>query len=132
MALHNQSWRQKLFTKKAPKPVDVLKDLQAISEFLKEIKDDTKLILPELKKLEELEKERKVASDKGVLLVNLQTQAELLDRLLERYQFFQDDVDINGIRVKNIAAELLKNADQAGLKDLVKEKQKDLNWKFEW
>jgi len=113
------------------KKVDVLSDIEAITEFLNDIQADTKELLSQLKKLRELEKEYEVASS-GILHVNLETQAKLLDKLLERYGFFQDDVDVNGLRVKMIAAEFLKRIKAAGMTDLVRQKEKDMRWKMLW
>jgi hypothetical protein len=111
--------------------IDIVKDTEAIIEFLEEVQSDVSQLLPELKKLDELERERKVATS-GILHVNLETQADVLDKLLERYQYFQDDVDINGLRIKAIANQFLKNAKKAGLSDLVHEKNVDKRWKFFW
>ena len=113
------------------KKIDVLSDIEAITEFLNDIQADTKELLSQLKKLKELEKEYGVASP-GILHINLETQAKVLDNLLERYGFFQDDVDVNGLRVKMIAAEFLKRAKAAGLTDLLKQKGKDNRWKMLW
>ena len=122
----------KLFGKKKPaKKADVLSDIEAINEFLSEIQADTKELSSQLKKLKELEQEYQVASS-GILHVNLETQAKLLDKLIERYGFFQDDVDVNGLRVKMMAAEFLKRAKAAGMTDLIRQKEKDQKWKMLW
>ena len=127
-----KSWWVRTFGRKVvPEKIDIVKDLGAIIEYLEEANYDIKNILPELKKLEELEKERKVA-DSGVVHINLEAQASILDGLLEKYEFFQNDVDINGLRLKAIANQFLRNAKSAGLKDLVKEKKEDKRWKFFW
>ncbi len=110
---------------------DELKDIQAILEFLQEIHLDVKKISPDLKKLEELEKEAQVTKE-DIITINLESQAKILDNLIERYEFFQNDVDINGIRLKKICKSFLKKAEKVGLKDLVKEKKKDKKWKFSW
>jgi len=123
-----------LFGKKqqhAPAKADVLTDVEAISEFLSEIQVDTKELLVQLKKLKELEQEYHVASS-GLLHVNLETQAKILDKLLERYGFFQNDVDVNGLRMKLIAAEFLKRSKKAGMDDLVRQKEKDKRWMMLW
>lgn len=127
-----KSW-MKLFGRKqqAKTKVDVLSDIEAITEFLSEVQADTKELLSQLKKLKELEKEYGVASS-GILYVNLETQAKLLDKLMERYGFFQSDVDVNGLRVKMIAAEFLKRAKAAGMTDLVRQKEKDKRWMMLW
>ncbi len=117
---------------KEPKTaVDVQKDIAAIMEGLEELPRDAPLIIKDLETLHELEKEREVASA-DVLAVNLETQAEVLDRVLQKYEYFQNDVDINGIRVKEIAGEFLRRAKKAGLKDLVERKKKDMKWQFDW
>ena len=117
--------------KQKEQSIDVLKDIQAIQECLREMSDDAKPLLKDLHKLEELEKERQVGRE-SILPINLEAQAKLLDTILQRYEFFQNDVDINGIRVKEIARNLLKEAKKAGLKDLVQEKKKEMKWQFDW
>ena len=124
-------WSSLLGKKPQPKKVDVLADLDAITEFLGEVQYDTKELLAQFKKLKELEKEYNIAAS-GILHINLETQAKLLDRLLERYEFFENDVDINGLRVKIIAKEFLKRASKAGMTDLVRQKEKDKRWMMLW
>lgn len=111
--------------------VDVLSDIEAIAEFLNEIQADTKELQSQLKKLKELEQEYHVAAS-GIIHVNLETQAKILDKLLERYGFFENDVDVNGLRMKMIAAEFLKRAKGAGMTDLVRQKEKDKRWMMLW
>jgi hypothetical protein len=129
MAFYEKKWWKKLFPPAKPRKVDVLKDIDAIREFLKEVHHESSTLISNFDQLEELEKERQIASA-GIIQVNLETQAGLLDKINERYQFFQDDVDINGSRVKIISKEFLKHAHKAGLKDLVAEKKKDPKWKL--
>ncbi len=109
----------------------VLDDIQAIQEFMEDIHTDEEVIRTEAKKLEELEKEFHVASPK-LIETNLKTQAKAIETLLDRYEFFQTDVDINGLRLKKIATEFLRRAEKAGLKDFVKQKKKDMTWKMQW
>jgi hypothetical protein len=110
---------------------NMLKDVSAIQEFVSEVKEDLDKLTPLLNKLEELEKEREIAGP-SLLAVNLETQAEIIDKLLETYQFFQDDADINGIRVKKISKQFLGRAKDAGLNELVDEKRRSAKWRFEW
>ncbi|HLC88994.1 MAG TPA: hypothetical protein VJG49_03080 [Candidatus Nanoarchaeia archaeon] len=131
MAWYEKRWWKRLLKKEPEPKEDSIKDLTVIVEYLEDINDEAKLLLPELKKLEELETERQVASS-GLAQVNLEAQAVILDKILKEYGFFQNDVDINGIRIRQVAKEFLKQAKKAGLKDLVKEKEKDNNWKFNW
>jgi hypothetical protein len=121
-----------LFKKKSvQEEVTSLTDIQAILEFLDEAKQDIRQLQKTLKQLEELEKERQVA-DSGVLQINLSSQIKQFDKLLEEYEYFQNDTDINGIRVKHLAKKLLKYAEQAGMKDVVKKKQQESKWKMMW
>ncbi len=117
------------WNKEKPQPVDVLNDIEAIIEYLEDLKP--KQLIPELKKLKELEKERHVA-EPGLLQINLETQAKVIEKILKYYEFFQNDVDVNGIRVKQIAREFLRSAENAGLKDLVQEKKRSHDWKLHW
>src|SRR3989344_9361614 len=127
-----QKWWSRLAGKKPqPQKVDVLADIDAVIEFLSEVQYDTKELLMQLKKLKELEKEYQVAAS-GILHVNLETQARVLDKLLERYEFFENDVDVNGLRVKMMAKEFLKRASKAGMADLVRQKEKDKKWMMLW
>jgi len=117
--------------KHVAKKLDLLSDIEAVTEFLNDVQADSKELLSQLKKLKELEKEYQVASS-GILHVNLETQAKILDQLLERYGFFQNDADVNGLRVKIIAAEFLKRSAKAGMTDLVRQKEKDRRWMMQW
>lgn len=124
-----KSWWQSLFgPQEQHKKADALKDIQAIIEFLKEIHPDVRELIAKFQELEELEKEREVATS-GVLHVNIEAQAKLLDDILKKYSFLQNDVDINGVRVAQISRQLLRRAEQVGLHDLVKHKKKDVNWR---
>ncbi|HLD79654.1 MAG: hypothetical protein A2822_00790 [Candidatus Staskawiczbacteria bacterium RIFCSPHIGHO2_01_FULL_41_41] len=128
----SKKWWNALVGKKTQtKKVDVLADIDAITEFLSEVQYDTKELLAQFKKLKELEKEYHIAAS-GILHINLETQAKLLDKLLERYEFFENDVNVNGLRVKMIAKEFLKRASKAGMTDLVRQKEKDKKWMMLW
>ncbi len=133
MGLADKSWWKKVVGAKEQHPkVSLLEEIDAIRDFLEDVNADLTSLKSQLLKLEELEKERQMITRENLLLVNLETQAELLDKLLQQYQFFQEDADINGLRVKKIAKEFLKAAEKAGLTDLVKEKRQDLKWRFDW
>lgn len=110
---------------------DILKDITAIIEFLQDTTKTPKLLLPEMKKLEELEKESHVTKS-GLLQPNLETQAEILDKIISLYESLQNDTDINGIRVKRLVANFMQRAQRAGLKDLVEKKRQDDKWKCQW
>jgi len=129
MTFYEKKWWKKMFPEAKQRKIDVLSDIEAVRQFLEESKQECSLLIKELDKLEELEKERGIAGT-GIMQVNLEAQGEVLDKINERYQFFQTDAVINGSRVKIISEEFLKHAQKAGLKDLVKAKKKDPDWKF--
>ena len=124
-------WKKLFKKREKPKPIDAHKDMEAVSDFLENCEGQIKSLLNDLNKLEELEKEYHVASE-GIIQINLETQAKILDKLIQKYEFFQSDADINGLRVKMIVKEFLRRAEHHGLKDLVKEKKKDANWLMRW
>ncbi len=130
--LYERRWWQKLFLKPEHVPkVDVLKDLEAIRECLDGLKDDTKAIIKKIDTLEELEKEREVARE-SIVIVNLQAQGKVFDQLIDEYEVLQNDIDINGLRLKMICKEYLKHAQKAGMHQLVEEKKRSDRWKFQW
>jgi len=130
MAIYEKKWWKKWFkSEHHEKQVDTVADVQAIGEFLIQSKKDTESLLKLIAELEELEKERQVATQ-GVVQINIDAQAKLIDKILFQYEDFQNDVDINGLRMKRVARQLLKEAEKAGMHDLVKEKKKDSKWQF--
>ena len=129
--LKQKWWKRTLERSSSESKVETLKDIEAIQEYLKEINNDTKSIQKLLEQLEELEKERLIAKE-TIVHVNLESQSKAIDKLIEKYEFFQNDVDINGLRVKRIAEKFLKHAEKAGLKDMVKIKKQDPRWRFQW
>ncbi len=131
MSLTEQKWWRKL-VKPEPEPkVDVTKDLAAVLEFLQDLSKAPKNLLTDLKKLQDLEAESHVAKS-GLLQVNLESQAKILERIIDAYESLQNDTDINGIRVKRIVAQFLQKAQRAGLKDLVEKKKQDKKWECQW
>lgn len=124
-------WKKMFGRSEHLKPVDVIKDIEAVEDFLEDVTVDVKVLLKELRQLKELEQERVVAKS-GVVHVNLETQGVVFDKILERYGFFQEDVDINGLRLQKVAKMYLKQCQRVGLSDLVAEKKQDEKWKFHW
>jgi hypothetical protein len=132
MALYEKKWWKKMFKKEHHEaPIDAVEDVQAVANFLLDIEPEKVNLIKLLGELEELEQERKVAAS-GVLQINLQAQAKLMEKILQSYADFQNDVDINGLRVKKVAKNFLREAEKAGMKDLVKEKKHDPKWMFWW
>ena len=130
MAIYD--WWKSTFGKKERRTkIDAVSDAQAIIDYLKELHTDVSFLVPELTKLKELEKERRVGTQ-DLSKINLGAQIQAIDKILERYEFFQTDIDINGLRIKKIASQLMHDAKKADMDDLVKSKQKDPKWKFLW
>ncbi len=131
MSLVEKKWWKKIFKPEPEAKIDVSKDISAVIEFLQDAYKTPKLLLPEVRKLEELEKESRVAKS-GLLETNLKTQAEILEKIIILYESLQNDTDINGIRVKRIVQEFLKCAQRAGLKDFVEKKRNYPLWHCKW
>ncbi len=128
MGLAEQKWWQKLFKREeGRKKIDLSRDFDGINDFLADMVRDRQALVVLFEQLKELEEERQVATHVA-LKVNLQSQVTLLQDILDRYNNFEDDVQINGIRLRIIAAELLKKAEKAGLKDAVKDKRDLPEW----
>lgn len=131
MAIQEKKWWRKIFRPEPETKADVLKDISAIIEFLGDIGKNGKLLLPEMKKLEELEKESQVAKS-GLLQTNLETQAKVLEKIIAIYESLQNDTDINGLRLKKIVQQFLARAQHAGLKELVEQKKQSTVWQCKW
>lgn len=130
--LYEQKWWMKLFKKEAvEKKTSSMGNIQAVLDFLDEAHQEISSLKPLVKQIEELEEERVIATE-DLVVVNLQTQAEILDKILGQYEFFQNDADINGIRVKRMASAFLNHAKEAGLHELVKKKLEDKKWAEGW
>jgi hypothetical protein len=117
-------------TKKRDK-VQTLDDVDAILDYLDDAKEDIKELLVEFRAFQELEKERVTASKK-LVSTNLKAQGKVLDTLLERYESYQMDSAINGIRLKMIADEWVRVCKKEGLHTITKEKKKKQFWQFNW
>lgn len=130
--LYERKWWKKMFKKSEPEPkIDTLKDIEAIREYLEELNTDAKTLITKLKSLEELEKERQV-NHNTIAVINLQAQGKVLDQTIDLYEALQNDIDINGLRLKMICKQYLKNAQKAGMTHLVEEKKNSDRWKLQW
>ena len=109
--------------------VDVLKDIEAVQDFLKDLHLEEQVLLKNLVELHELEKEFAVGNA-SIKQANLQAQATIYELLMRRYGFFQNDAEVNGIRLKMLADNFLKNCEQEGLKEISKNKRKE--WSGLW
>ncbi len=121
----------KFFTKKESKTkIEPIKDIQAIQDFLNELQNDAVKLTEFFKQLQSLEQEYKVAKN-DLLHINLQAQADLLDKIMPYYSSLAADSEINGLRLKLLATEFVKRARKAGMKDLAKDKKKSTAW-WQW
>jgi hypothetical protein len=132
MAWYEKRWWKQMWKEKSKVKADVPKDIEAISEFLEDVKRDISELQKILPEYYELVKESHVAKDKHVSKVNCESQSKLLDDLLEKYEYFQTDTDINGLRLKSIAKEFLKHAKKHGHDDIVHSKKENHRWMFGW
>lgn len=129
MSLYEKSWWKRTFkSSKSKKNVDILHDVDAMRDFLESVNGVSSKILKDLNAYEELEKERQVAKA-GLVLMNLDAQADLVTKLIEKMSFLHDDCDLNMQRLEMITKQVLRNAKKAGMKDFVKENQE--KWKIE-
>lgn len=101
-------------------------DLDAVIGFLKEI--DVKELAHKLVMMKDMVREEGVVEE-GLKADNSEKQIKLFDEVLSKYGFFENDADINGLRLRKIGRELLRKAKEAGMTELVKEKKKDMKWR---
>jgi hypothetical protein len=106
--------------------VKVKDDLGAVISFLKEI--NLKELARKLEIMKEIVREGGVV-DKELKSENLDKQIKLFDKILRDYDFFVNDADINGLRLKKIGGELLRKAEESGMNELVKEKKNEIMWR---
>ncbi len=107
-------------------------DIGAIVQFLKDTHYDTGSLLKLFASLRELRREAAHLTDEDARRGNLRAQIELFDELLLRYEGYDQDVEINGIRVKKIARQFIEEARNAKLYALLDKIKKDPRWVFDW
>ena len=119
---------------KKPKPekkLDINTDLRAVIDFLSEVNYDAQRLLRMFRELQSLRREYRVLQNEEMKQQNIVKQVNVYDEILDLYHFFEDDADINGHRVKNIAKVLKKAIEKMEDPELVK-KTKDPKWTFNW
>jgi hypothetical protein len=119
-------WKKVGIVEEEREEVKVKDDLDAVIAFLKEM--DVKELISKLERMGEMAKEEGVVDD-GLKAENLEKQIELFDEILQGYDFFESDADVNGLRLQKIGSELLRKAKEKGMTDLVKVKKKDIKWR---
>ena len=103
------------------KKFSIDKELAAIESSLRESRDDILKLMTicrEFRKsLQEMTKD----------------QLFVWDSFLKDYEFFEEDVDVNGERVKNITKALIQRARQIKVsKEQLEEFKKKESWSFDW
>jgi len=101
MSIYKKTWWEKLRKKSSTQKIDILHDIEAIKEFLGDVNLDSKRLLKQLDLIEEFEKERKVGR-KEIKKIASQTEEKTLTEFSKQYGFFQNDVILNGVRVRMI------------------------------
>jgi hypothetical protein len=118
-------------------PIDVEADIKAIKTFLKELSPDVKNIFFICQEMEKLKQKETEMSGRNApaesLKKNLQEQIKLWDKMLTVYEFFDQDVDVNSERVKNIAKVLRSRAKELDIDPELKKKMNtEPRWTFNW
>lgn len=108
MSIYKKTWWEKLRKKKSEQKVDILHDIEAIKEFLSDINLDSKKLIKQLDQIEEFEKERQVGR-KEIKKIASQAEEKSLEEFSSQYNFFQNDVIVNGERVKIIQKQFEKD-----------------------
>lgn len=113
-------------------PADPDTDIKAILSYLKDVHYDVEKLQMMLMKLRKLRLEAKMLTDDEARKESVRKQIELYDELLLRYEYYDNDADINGIRVKNIAKYYFEEARKYKFYDLIEKIKKEARWFFDW
>lgn len=132
MALNTLKLWEKLGFKRKEITADPDTDIRAIRVYIEELHYDSEKLLKLLKELQSLRKDAAVLSDEQALAENLRKQIDTYDNLLLRYEYFEQDADINGIRVKNVARHLMEKAKEKKLYTVIDKIKKESRWMFDW
>jgi 5'-deoxynucleotidase YfbR-like HD superfamily hydrolase len=111
---------------------DVDTDIDAVVRYLNDTHYDVEELLKLFKHLVVLRNDFKIITDESAKKENLKKQIELYDELLVRYEYYDHDVEINGIRVKKIAKQFLRQAKSNKLYSLYDKIRKEPRWFFDW
>ena len=109
---------------------------EAIITFFKEVNGSTKNLLNLYKEFlalrrRELELKAAKAPERALRKV-VQEQIRKYDGILEMYEVFEMDVDINGERVKKIAKAIKEKAAEMAVEKKLLEKMETPKWTFDW
>lgn len=108
------------------KKINIGNDLNAISQFLDEACSDIKDLQKKIKILKDIRKKR---CNKDIL----EKQILKWDEIIEFYEFFVEDVDVNAERVKKISKEFKKLGKKFKVdKDIQEHMKSHERWTFNW
>lgn len=114
-------------------PINVDADLKAIKSFLQEIGSDVENIFYLCKQMERLRQKDLTNAPEETRRKNLEEQVKLWDKMLTIYEFFDEDVDVNSERVKNIAKDLRKKTKTVEIDEKLKRAMNtEPRWTFNW
>ena len=109
---------------------DVEVDVPAVYDFLIRVDKDVREIRELTKTLLELHKEHKVVHQQEKH-ENMRKQILVFDKLMDSYQFFEDDADINGNRLKGLREHFLHTA-KLHHKELYEKFKDEPTWLEDW
>lgn len=132
MAINTWKLWEWLGFKKRVEHVDVDVDIEALLMYLKDVHYDVDELLKLFARLVKLRKDMKLLSDEDARKENLRRQIELYDRLLLRYEEYDDDAIVNGIRVKNIAKKYVEEAKKNKFYAALEKMRNESRWYFDW
>ncbi len=132
MAVNTWKLWEWLGFKKRVEQVDVDKDIEGIVMYLKDVHYDVDELLNLFSRLVKYRKEGKLLTDEDARKENVRRQIELFDKLLLRYEEYDEDAIVNGIRVKNIAGEYVKEAKKHRFYAALDKMRKENRWNFDW
>ncbi|MBD3355059.1 hypothetical protein GF361_03675 [Candidatus Woesearchaeota archaeon] len=137
MAINEWKIWQRLGFKSPPKQskIDVNKDIDAVLDSLNDVKPVISSLIKDINKFKALkkqEKSRKNISDNELKKMT-EEKVKVFDRILNQYEYYELDVDVNGERIKNISSVLGKKAKDFGIsKKWLNKIKNSERWTFDW
>ena len=113
-----------MFFKKRKKQehIDIDKELVGINDFLKQAPSDVKKLVKVISDFNKVKKGHSIES-----------KVKRWEKVMQAMEFFQEDTDITGERVKKVADALRKEAKKGKVSKEVKDiLKKDIKWNFDW
>jgi len=126
-------WEKLGFKKPEEQPkIDVDKDIDAILTSLEEVKPVIQKLITNLNKFKSVREQEKSKSKKAHKKIT-EKKVKIFDKILEQYEYYELDVDVNGERVKNISTVLGKEAKDSNIsKKWLNKIKNSERWIFDW